>query len=160
MWTMPSYSFQNESCFWERRGNTHHNSFGKHCPKPSGKKNKKRKTYFQKSKIMKVTQKNYSNCMLGNKDQKKNLGLYPFILAPISLVSTSFNPGLHWVESWHGGFGSCWHLHHAGFHPLILPTAMLPQLPPGCRTSPATTPGLPAPCQGKKQGVKDWLQSL
>lgn len=35
-------------------------------------KNKKRKTYFQKSKIMKVTQKNYSNCMLGNKDQKEN----------------------------------------------------------------------------------------
>lgn len=35
-------------------------------------KNKKRKTYFQKLKIMKVTQKNYSNCMLGNKDQKEN----------------------------------------------------------------------------------------
>lgn len=43
-------------------------------------KNKKRKTYFQKLRIIKVTQKNHSNCMLGNKDQKDNYhgqAIYP-----------------------------------------------------------------------------------
>lgn len=35
-------------------------------------KNKKRKTYFQNLRMIKLTEKNYSNCILGNKDQKEN----------------------------------------------------------------------------------------
>lgn len=49
----------------------------------------------------------------------------PFIPAPISQAFPQFNPGLHLVENWHRGFGSCWHSHHAGFHSLILSTPML-----------------------------------
>lgn len=84
-------------------------------------KNEKRKTYFHKSRMIKVTQKNYSNCMLGNKDQKKIVMVKPFILAPISLIYTQFNAGRHLVENWHRGFGSCWHSHHAEFHPWSSP---------------------------------------
>lgn len=99
--------------------------------------------------MIKVTQKNYSNCILGNKHKKEITMVEPFILAP---GITQFNPFSRKLAQ---GFWQLLALTPCRVPPLILPTPMLPQLPPGCGTSPATTPGLPAPCQGKKQRVED-----